>query len=162
MPDKEQITAAIGQGIADVEATFGGLSDAQLATQVSVEEGGWTARDVLAHLAGREQVYAMMRQAASGGENPFATITNFGDWNQARVTERDGVSRDELLTEFRAVHEDLQARVQALSDDELAASVALGTRTATLGDLMYASGGTHSSSHANDVARAVGLGGAPA
>lgn len=156
MPDKGTITAAIQQGIADVEATFGGLSDAQLATQVHTEPGGWTARDILAHLAGREQVYAMMRQAASGGDNPFATISNFGDWNQARVDERAGVSRDDLLTEFRAVHEALLAKVQEQSDEELAASVALSSRTATLGDLMYASGGTHSSGHAKDVAQAVG------
>ena len=56
MVAKEQITTAIQQGIADVEATFGGLSDAQLTTQVYTEPGGWTARDILAHLAGREQV----------------------------------------------------------------------------------------------------------
>lgn len=156
MPDKGQITAAIQQGIADAETTFGGLSDAQLAAQVHAEDGGWTAHDILAHLAGREQVYAMMRQAASGGENPFATITNFGDWNQARVAERDGVSRDDLLTEFRTVHEALLAQVQGTSEDELAGMVALGPRTASLGDLMYASGGTHSSGHAKDVAQAVG------
>lgn len=157
MPDKDQITAAIGQGIADVEATFGGLSDAQLGTQVHAEAGGWTARDILAHLAGREQVYAMMRQAASGGENPFASISNFGDWNQARVTERAGVSRDDLLTEFRTVHENLLTQVQAMSDDDLAGTVALGPRTPSLADLMYASGGTHSSGHAKEVAQAVGL-----
>ena len=156
MPDKDQITAAIGQGIADVETTFGGLTDEQLATQVNAEEGGWTARDILAHLAGREQVYAMMRQAASGGENPFATISNFGDWNQARVDERAGVSRDDLLAEFRTVHQNLLTQVRGMSDDDLAGTVALGPRTPTLADLMYASGGTHSTGHAKEVAEAVG------
>ena len=40
MPDKSQITAAIHQGIADVAATFGKLSDEQLATQVNADDGG--------------------------------------------------------------------------------------------------------------------------
>ena len=156
MVAKEQITTAIQQGIADVEATFGGLSDSQLATQVYTEPGGWTARDLLAHLAGREQVYAMMRQAASGGDNPFAKISSFHEWNQARVDERAGVSRDDLLTEFRTVHEALLAKVQSQSDEELATTVTLGSRTPTLGDLMYSSGGTHSTGHAKDVSQVVG------
>ena len=159
MPDKEQITTAIQTGIADVESTFGGLTDAQLLTQVHAGPGGWTARDSLAHLAGRKQVYVMMQRAASGGDNPFATITNFADWNQARVAERAGVSRDDLLAEFRAVHEELLAQVQGMSDDELARTVALGERTPTLADLMYASGGTHSSSHAKEVEQIVGADG---
>ncbi|HEY8597182.1 MAG TPA: maleylpyruvate isomerase N-terminal domain-containing protein [Thermomicrobiales bacterium] len=157
MANQEEITTAIQQGIADVESTFGALSDAQLATTVHSGEGGWTARDILAHLAGRKQVYAMMQQAAAGGENPFAAITSFHDFNRDRVTERDGVSRDDLLTEFRTVHEDLLAQVQAMSADDLAGTVALGPRTATLGDLMYASGGTHSSGHAKEVEQALGL-----
>jgi hypothetical protein len=157
--NQEEITSAIQQGIADVESTFGALSDAQLATKVHAEDGGWTVRDILCHLAGREQVYVMMQQAAAGGENPFATITNFGDWNGARVAERDGVSRDDLLTEFRTVHEALLAKVQGMSADDLAGTVALGPRTATLADLMYASGGTHSTGHATEVAQALGLSG---
>lgn len=159
MANQEAITTAIQQGITDVESTFGALSDAQLATKVHADDGGWTARDILCHLAGRKQVYAMMQQAAGGGENPFATITNFADWNQARVTERDGVSRDDLLTEFRTVHEDLLAQVQKMTADDLAGTVSLGPRTATLGDLMYASGGTHSSGHAKEVEQALGLSG---
>ncbi len=128
----------------------------QLAKQVHTQEGGWTARDILAHLAGREQVYAMMQQVAAGGENPFAKVTNFNDFNQARVDERAGKSRDELLAEFRAVHESLLTQVQGMSDELLAGVVPLGPRTPTLGDLMYASGGTHSTGHAKEVTEALG------
>ncbi|CAA9555356.1 MAG: hypothetical protein AVDCRST_MAG18-635 [uncultured Thermomicrobiales bacterium] len=156
MANREEITAAIQQGIANVESTFGALSDAQLATQVHAEEAGWDARDILAHLAGRREVYAMMRQAATGA-NPFAGISSFHDFNRERVAERDGLGRDELLTEFRAVHEDLLAQLDTIPDDQLAAEVALGPRRATLGDLLLGSGGTHSSGHAKDVAQAVGL-----
>ena len=156
MPDKSQITAAIQQGIADVTATFGNLSDEQLATQIHAADGGWTARDILAHLAGREQVYAMMQQVASGGENPFTKVTNYNDFNEARVTDRQGKSRDELLSEVRTVHENLLAQVQAMSDEQLAGVVPIGQRTPTLGDLMYGSGGTHSSNHAKEVSQVLG------
>ena len=156
MPDKSQITAAIQQGIDDVTATFSNLSDEQLATQIHADDGGWTARDLLAHLAGREQVYAMMQQVAAGGENPFTKVTNFNDFNDARVTDRQGKSRNELLAEFRAVHEGLLAQVQAMSEEQLAGTVNLGARTPTLGDLMYASGGTHSSNHAKEVSQVLG------
>ena len=98
----------------------------------------------------------MMRQVASGGENPFTKVTNFNDFNEARVTDRAGKSRDELLAEFRAVHERLLAQVQGMSDEDLAGTVALGARSMTLGDLLHASGGTHSSNHAKEVAQALG------
>ena len=48
---KAEITVAITDGIDTVVETFSGLSDEQLDT--AVYEDGWTAREVLAHLAGR-------------------------------------------------------------------------------------------------------------
>ena len=52
MATREEIIGAIQQGIATVDQTFGDLSDEQLATEVY--EGGWTAKGILAHLAGRK------------------------------------------------------------------------------------------------------------
>jgi len=84
MASKGEISAAILRGNRDVQQVFGGLMDTQLDTRVQQGEGTWTAGDILGHLAGREQVYAMMFQAARG-DNPFAAISDFNAWNEARV-----------------------------------------------------------------------------
>ncbi len=119
MASKGEISAAILRGNRDVQQVFGGLMDTQLDTRVQQGEGTWTAGDILGHLAGREQVYAMMFQAARG-DNPFAAISDFNAWNEARVAERRGDERDDLLAEFRAVHEALLAQVEATDEAELA------------------------------------------
>src|SRR5690242_14594360 len=67
---KEEIIAAIRQGIERVERTFGGLTDEQLQTQVHTEESGWTARDILTHLAGRARGYEMMTGMAGATPPP--------------------------------------------------------------------------------------------
>jgi uncharacterized damage-inducible protein DinB len=156
MATKGEISAAILRGNRDVEQVFGGLTDTQLDTPVHQGEGTWTAGDILGHLAGREQVYAMMFQAARG-DNPFAAISDFNAWNEERVAERRGEGRDDLLAEFRAVHEALLAQVEATDDAELGQVISLGRRTASLGDLLRGSGGQHSTTHATEVASALGV-----
>jgi uncharacterized protein (TIGR03083 family) len=156
MASKGEITAAILRGNRDVQQVFGGLTDTQLDTPAQQDGGTWTVGDVLGHLAGREQVYAMMFQAA-GGDNPFAAISDFNVWNEARVTERRGETRDDLLAEFRAVHEALIAQIEATDDADLETIVSLGARQAALGDLLRGSGGQHSTAHAAEVASIRGI-----
>ncbi len=159
MASKEEVVAAITQGISDAEATFGNLSDQQLATQVHFESPqGWTAGQVLAHLAGRAPVYALMQNAGTA-ENPFAQGMTINDFNDAQVQERSGKSRDELLTEFRTVHEGLAAQVQQLDNAALAQVINLGPRSAPLGEMLAGSGGRHSSAHAKEVTEALAGGG---
>lgn len=156
MATKGEISAAILRGNRDVQQVFSGLTDTQLDTPAQQDGGTWTVGDILGHLAGREPVYAMMYQAAHG-DNPFAAIGDFSVWNEARVAERRGDARADLLAEFRAVHEALLAQVEATDDAELAQTVSLGARQATLGDLLLGSGGQHSTSHAAEVASALGM-----
>ena len=120
MATKEEIIATIRQGIDRVERTFGRLTDEQLATQVHSEEAGWTARDILTHLAGRAQGYDLTFRLAEGAPTPPRPGGfDVNAWNQDRIAERAGKSRDELLAEFRQGHEDLIAKVQALPDEQL-------------------------------------------
>lgn len=156
MASKAEISAAILRGNRDVQRVFGSLTDTQLDTPAQQDSGTWTVGDMLGHLAGREQVYAMMYQAARG-DNPFAAISDFNAWNEERVAERRGEARDDLLAEFRAVHEALLAQVEATDDAELERIVALGPRQASLGDLLRGSGGQHSIAHAREVASILGL-----
>ena len=158
MATKEEIIAAIQQGIARVEGTFGTLTDEQLATRVHSEESGWTARDILAHLAGRGPGYDLFIRMAEGGPMPQGMGGfDVNAWNRARVEERGGESRDELLAEFRAVHEGLIARAREMPDEVLQRTIPTPRGEVALGDIMRQSGGVHSVNHTIEVERALGL-----
>lgn len=156
MPNKDEITVAISDGVDTVVETFSGLSDEQLDTQVY--EDGWTAREVLAHLAGRQASYEMMSKLAQGGPPP-ANMGSFdvNAWNQQHVDVRIEKNRDELIEEYRQVHLALLARVQGMDEETLGRTIMGPRGETTVGAQLMGSGGTHSSTHANDVKQALGL-----
>ncbi len=157
MASKEEIVTAIHTGNARVAQTFGALSDAQLATPVNEGAGGWTAKQILAHLAARQSTYDLLIGMAGRERTADSGRFDIDAWNQKGVDERQDRSRDALLEEFRATHERLAERVQAMPDAELPRIVAMPRRSATLGDVLRNSGGTHSVSHAEEVEKALGL-----
>ncbi|MGH9176002.1 MAG: maleylpyruvate isomerase N-terminal domain-containing protein [Vicinamibacterales bacterium] len=158
MATNQEIIAAIQAGIARVEATFGELSGRQLDTLVHASDGGWTARQVLAHLAGRAAGHQLLLSMAVAQAPPDLGGLNVNDWNQQRVDERAGRSRDELLQEFRQVHEALIVNVRELPDEQLQMLIPSprGGEVA-LGEMLAGSGGRHSVNHAAEVEQALGL-----
>ena len=156
MATKQEITAAIREGIDQVDRTFGSLTDEQLQTKVHEADGGWTAKEILAHLAGRGRGYELMSNLAAG--NPPPGGLDFNHWNQERVAERINNSRDELLAEFCTTHENLIAFVETLDDATLASEIRLGPQPAPLSEVLRRSGGLHSVSHAREVEDALKLG----
>lgn len=153
MATKEEITAAIREGIAQVDRTFGSLTDEQLQTRVHESEGGWTAREILAHLAGRAKGYEMMGNLAAG--NPPADGLDVNHWNAERVSERIANSRDDLLAEFRTVHENLIAYVDTLDDATLAREISFGPQPIPYSEILRRSGGMHSVNHSKEVEQAL-------
>jgi hypothetical protein len=155
MATKQEIVDGIRAGMARVQQTFGTLTDGQLATKVHESDGGWTAKEILCHLAGRADVFTLLSQFAETGSFP----ANFdgAHWNQERVDARIGKSRDELLAEFRSVHEAWIERVGGLSDEVLAKTVQRATGPTTFGDMLRGSGGTHSINHTIEVEKALNL-----
>jgi hypothetical protein len=158
MPSKQEIIAAIQEGIERVEATFGGLTDEQLGVRVHEGDGGWTAGQVLAHLAGRAKGHQMLLSVA-----PEAVPAGFGGldvnaWNQQIVDERAGRSRDELLQEFRQTHEALIENVRELPDGAFETMIPSprGGEVA-LGEMLAGSGGRHNVNHTVEVEQALGL-----
>lgn len=158
MATKQEIIAAIREGIERVEATYGTLTNEQLATKVHEGEGGWTARQVLAHMAGRAEGHQLLLSLATG-----AAPTGFGGldvnaWNQQRVDERAERSRDELLQEFRQTHEALIENVTELPDGALETMIPSprGGEIA-LGEMLAGSGGRHNVNHTVEVEQALAL-----
>jgi hypothetical protein len=158
---KEEIIATIRQGIDRVERTFGKLTDEQLATQVHSEEAGWTARDILTHLAGRAQGYDLTFRMAEGTPMPSRPGGfDVNAWNQSRIAERAGKTRDELLAEVRAVHEALIARVQEMPDEQLERTIPRAQGPVPVSDALRGGGGMHAINHTIVVEKALGLDGA--
>jgi hypothetical protein len=121
-------------------------------------EGGWTARDILTHLAARQRGHDMLFQMATGGTSPFTGEFDVDSWNRGLIDERAGRSRDELLQEFRTTHEALIERVQQTPEEQLNATIQSPRGPITAGDMLMNSGGLHSTAHADEVANALGIG----
>jgi ATPase subunit of ABC transporter with duplicated ATPase domains len=68
MASRAEITDAIRAGLNRVNSTFGQLNDEQLNRKIHEGPRGWTARQILAHLAGRRW------QSLSGGERQRTQI----------------------------------------------------------------------------------------
>jgi catechol 2,3-dioxygenase-like lactoylglutathione lyase family enzyme len=156
MATKQEITDTIRQGNQHVTQTFGGLTEEQLNTRVHFDEIGWTAKQLLAHLAGRAPGHArMIAMAESGGG--FPADFDLNGYNQAIVDERVNKSRDALIAEFLTVHEALIERVNGMSDEQLARTMQWRTGQIPLSDVLRGSGGQHSINHANEAAQVLGL-----
>lgn len=159
MTSKQEIIDAIEQGIQKVEQTYHGLSEDQLATKVHADqgEGGWSARELLAHLAGRSASYDMMFSMAEGQAPPSGEEFNVDAWNKRFVDERVDKGKDELLAEFREVHERLIERVRDIPDEKLQQTIMGPRGETTFGDMLKGSGGMHSINHAREVDEAITL-----
>jgi catechol 2,3-dioxygenase-like lactoylglutathione lyase family enzyme len=153
---KQEITDTIRQGNQRVAQTFSALTEEQLNTRVHFDEIGWTAKQLLAHLAGRAPGHArMVGMAESGGGLPAGFDVN--TYNQGPVEERSGKSRDALLAEFLTVHEALIERVQGMSDEQLSKTIQWRQGELALSDVLRASGGQHSINHAAEVEKVLNL-----
>jgi hypothetical protein len=154
MASKQEIIDAINAGIERVDQTFGNLSNEQLATKVHEGDDGWTAKQVLAHLAGRAETHDMMSKMAQGGSPPDGPF-DVNAWNQRIVDDRADASRDELLSEFRAGHQRLAARVEGMPEAMLEMEITMPRGTSKMGDVLMGSGGQHSINHAEEVEQAL-------
>jgi hypothetical protein len=154
---KFEIIDAIRAGANRVEATFSQLSDDQLDTRIHDGDRGWTARKILAHLASRGETYELLIKLTEESSGAPPGGFDIDSWNARLVNGREGRSRDELLNEFRSVHEGLIERVSTMREDQLSRQVVLPSRETTLGDVLLGSGGMHSIQHSEEVEKALNL-----
>lgn len=156
MASKQEITDTIRQGNQRVTQAFSGLTEEQLNTQVHFDSIGWTAKQLLAHLAGRAPGHErMIGMAENGGGLPPDFDVN--GYNQRIVDERADKSRDALIAEFLTVHEALIERVQAMSDEQLSKTIQWRQGEIPLSDVLRGSGGQHSINHAAEMEKVLRL-----
>ena len=159
MPTKQEIADAIKRSQERVFATFGALSEEQLATRVHDDEGDqWTAKQVLAHLAGRRDGYQLMLgMARPGAEPPDFGSFDLDGWNRRQVEPRMDKNVAELLEEFGQVHDELAQQIEAMPGEMLGTEVQMPRGSVKLGDLLLGSGAMHSVAHAEVVEGVLGL-----
>lgn len=156
MATKQEITETIRQGNQRVMQTFGGLTEEQMNTRVHFDDIGWTAKQLLAHLAGRAPGHTRMIGMAESGTGLPADF-DLNAYNQQIVDERKDKSRDALIAEFLTVHDALIERVNGMSDEQLAKTMQWRTGEIPLSDVLRGSGGQHSTNHAAEAEKVLGL-----
>jgi hypothetical protein len=154
MATRAEVVNSIRQATETVGRTCRTLAEEHLQTRVHEGEHGWTARELLAHLAGRQVVNDCPLQLASGVGAPLGGNACRGDRYQTLVDRRLSRSRDAPLAAFQAVQEALIARAQALSDDQFARPIPPQGEM-LLGELLGMAGGAHASHHAPDIEQAI-------
>jgi catechol 2,3-dioxygenase-like lactoylglutathione lyase family enzyme len=156
MATKQEIVETIQMGNQRVMRTFSMMTDEQLNTRVHFDDIGWTAKQLLAHLAGRAPGHARMVAMAESGSG-FPANFDVNGYNQAIVDERSGKSRDALLAEFLTAHDALIERVQGMSDEQLSKTLTMRGNEMALSDVLRGSGGQHSINHAAEAAKVLGI-----
>jgi uncharacterized protein (TIGR03083 family) len=119
MTAKSDVVNAVRTFREKLEEIAGGLTEDGWSRQVYPR--GWTARQLLAHVASTSGVagFALMLSRAPGGAAGAGGAYDIDQFNQQQVALREGRSVAELLGEVRSNTERDIAAIEAASEEEL-------------------------------------------
>jgi uncharacterized damage-inducible protein DinB len=83
------------------------------------EDGRWSIKETLAHLASAEGSHRQVAQAIAVGRTVDVPEFHLDAWNAARVAERRQRSTDEILEEMAAERQRTLSALQNLQDEAL-------------------------------------------
>lgn len=152
-PTKKEIIDGYNRLAETMETLLGSLSEQDLAKTVYP---GWTAKDVICHLAeGSRAGLFFMSLAQTGHPGPGPDF-DLDEWNAARVAERREKPLGDLLAEFRAGNDTSIKAVESAPDELLAKQVPNIDEGSTwlLADSLYETS-RHGISHLNDIEMAL-------
>jgi uncharacterized damage-inducible protein DinB len=153
MTTRQAIIETIQQANDQTQQTFAVMSEAQ--AQMRVGDGGWTAKEVLAHMAGRQPTYQRLIDRAGSNQQAFSGRVDPDAWNESLVIVRREQPLQDILREFLTVHEEVIAQVKAMSEERLAQPIQLPQGEMTLGELLKLAAGNHTLNHLKEVRLAV-------
>ncbi|HTE84908.1 MAG TPA: DinB family protein [Dehalococcoidia bacterium] len=108
-----------------IAARVRGIPPAKWETPVWQAEGGWNRRQLLAHLASinlRQTVRARLAAGLPdpGGITDASALPPIDDWNMVEVSQRSGMSIDQLLEELRSNRSELVGLIRSFSPQQRA------------------------------------------
>jgi uncharacterized damage-inducible protein DinB len=101
-------------------ASFDGLTDEEMAQPGVV--GGWSVRDVLAHLAGWDRGYIEMFRAMLAGERHAILDMDEGGneaFNRENLTARSSAALDDVMKELTASRDELIELLRTIDNEQL-------------------------------------------
>src|SRR5574341_2036316 len=123
MASKEEIRRRLDELLHEIEATVSSLPESAWSTRIY--ENGWTARELLAHMASTSGTAGFLLAMANapareggGGAGPGANF-NIDDFNAQQVASRKDKSTAEILAEIRSILERDKSVVSAAAEDLL-------------------------------------------
>jgi hypothetical protein len=116
---RADIMAGLEKGCEDSIAFFKSLTAEELTAQVYQDGAKWTARQVLAHFITVERsMHWLFKNIASGGSGSPEDF-DIERFNRTQTSKLDGLTLDELISQFKAVRDDTISFVRELSEDDL-------------------------------------------
>ena len=147
---KNEVISAIRESRQQIEEAA--LSLPETAWSTGVYENGWTAKQLLCHLAADASLASVqitVAKARSPGPGPSFDQDAF---NAVQVAARQGMPVSDLLNELHSNSEQSIAAVEAASDDLLAEPVQLpDAPQGPLGDVILEAVREHNATHLADL-----------
>ncbi len=124
---RAEAVAILREGQAKLEELVSGLPNEELEKPGTVG-GGWSAKDLIGHIATWEEVALGALEEFRRGEIPFPErpegpfappgTASVDAFNARTIEEKRRLSLDEVRARAQAVHRDLVAAIESLSDEE--------------------------------------------
>ena len=116
---RADIIAELEKGGGDSIAFFKSLTTEELTVQVYQDGAQWTAKQVLAHFITIERTMHWLFKNISSGGSGSPEDFDVERFNRTQTSKLDGLTLEELISQFRAVREETISIVKEFSEDDL-------------------------------------------
>src|SRR3954462_3590778 len=116
--NRQQLLTKLDKAWVELEESYAGLSDAQLAESGVV--GDWSVKDILAHVTTwEEEALKYLPLIVEGGKPPrYATYGGLDAFNALRAEQKRSLALAEVLRQLDEVHGRLTAYLQSVPEEQ--------------------------------------------
>jgi hypothetical protein len=155
MATRQAIIDTVEEGKAIVKQTYSGLSEQQAQIRVGSASDGWSAKEVLAHMASRKPTYERLIQMANGTADSLGANVDMDERNEKLLAPLRNLPIPELMNQYNTLSDWVIDQARTLPDETLATVITLPQRAIPLGDLLMGAAGTHTINHTKEVQEAL-------
>lgn len=141
---------------AEFLAAVAGLAPDDWERLVASDEGAWTVKQTLAHVAGAEPGQLAIGRRMLTGEAKLREDWSLDFWNKRQVEKRQDRTPDELIGDLSVSRRELLAWIDGLSEDDFAKSGQHGRGDVITVEQLCYRVGEHEALHAAAIRHALG------